>query len=424
MTRTAAVAGGGIAGLVAARDLALAGWRVHLHERTDRLGGTVASARLDDGDGGSIALDVGAESFATRTDAVAGLSDELGLERVAPIAEGAWLVGPAGAHPLPRTGLLGIPGDLREPGVRAVLGRAGVLRARLDRRMPVRVDDDASLAEVVIARMGHRVLDRLVAPVAGGVYSTPPERMPLAVAAPGLAQAMRETGSLGAAVARQRAAAAGTAVAGLRGGMHTLVDALAADLERFGATVHLGSELPGPGAADLTVLAGAPAVEGAGSLVIVTLLLDAPQLDARPRGTGVLVARGLTAAKALTHSSAKWPWLAEMLPAGRHVVRLSYPSPALEGEELIDLALAEAGRLLGASLDRAALVSAHLQTWAAPAASAAHPLSPAADDRDDVVRIGTAVAGTGLARVVAHARSTLAERGLTSQERSGRMDDR
>ncbi|GMA29371.1 protoporphyrinogen/coproporphyrinogen oxidase [Arenivirga flava] len=327
MTRTAAVAGGGIAGLVAARDLARAGWRVHLHERTQRLGGTVASALLDDGAGGSIALDVGAESFATRTDAVAGLAEELGLERVAPIAEGAWLVGPAGAHPLPRTGLLGIPGDLAEPGVRAVLGRAGVLRARLDRHLPVRVDDDASLAEVVIARMGHRVLDRLVAPVAGGVYSTPPERMPLAVAAPGLAEAMRETGSLGAAVARQRAAAAGTAVAGLRGGMHTLVEALAADLERLGATVHLGSDLPGPGAADLTVLAGAPTTTDSGSLVIATLLLDAPALDTRPRGTGVLVARRLTAAKALTHSSAKWPWLAEALPAGRHVVRLSYPSP-------------------------------------------------------------------------------------------------
>lgn len=421
MTRTAAVAGGGIAGLVAARDLARAGWRVHLHERTQRLGGTVASALLDDGAGGSIALDVGAESFATRTDAVAGLAEELGLERVAPVAEGAWLVGPAGAHPLPRTGLLGIPGDLDEPGVRAVLGRVGVLRARLDRRLPVRVDDDASLAEVVIARMGHRVLDRLVAPVAGGVYSTPPERMPLALAAPGLAQAMRETGSLGAAVARQRAAAAGTAVAGLRGGMHTLVDALAADLERLGAVVHLGSELPGPGAADLTVLAGAPTTAGSGSLVIATLLLDAPALDARPRGTGVLVARRLTAAKALTHSSAKWPWLAEALPPGRHVVRLSYPSPAVDGDELVDLALAEAGRLLGTALDRTMLVSSHLQTWATPAPAGAHPL---ADDADGVVRIGTAVAGTGLARVVAHARRTLAERGLTSQDPSGRMDDR
>ncbi len=332
--------------------------------------------------------------------------------------------GASPANLLPRTGLLGIPGDLDEPGVRAVLGRAGVLRARLDRHLPVRVDDDASLAEVVIARMGHRVLDRLVAPVAGGVYSTPPERMPLAVAAPGLAEAMRETGSLGAAVARQRAAAAGTAVAGLHGGMHTLVEALAADLGRLGATVHLGSELPGPGAADLTVLAGAPTA-GPGSLVIATLLLDAPALDARPRGTGVLVARRLTAAKALTHSSAKWPWLAEALPAGRHVVRLSYPSPALDGEELVDLALGEAGRLLGTPIDRTMLVSSHLQPWATPAPAGAHPLAEdGADDADGVVRIGTAVAGTGLARVVAHARRTLAERGLTSQDPSGRMDDR
>ncbi|WP_284233404.1 hypothetical protein [Arenivirga flava] len=67
-------------------------------------------------------------------------------------------------------------------------------------------------------------------------------------------------------------------------------------------------------------------------------------------------------------------------------------------------------------------MSSHLQTWATPAPAGAHPV--ASDDAEDVVRIGTAVAGTGLARVVAHARRTLAERGLTSQEPSGRMDDR
>ena len=63
----------------------------------------------------------------------------------------------------------------------------------------------------------------------------------------------------------------------------------------------------------------------AASVELVTLVLDAPALDAAPRGTGVLVAAGTpgVTAKALTHSTAKWPWLAE-LAGGRHVVRLSY----------------------------------------------------------------------------------------------------
>src|SRR5690606_7142858 len=59
-------------------------------------------------------------------------------------------------------------------------------------------------------------------------------------------------------------------------------------------------------------------------VAIASLVLDAPALDAAPRGTGVLAQPGLTRAKALTHASTKWDWLAQALPAGRHVVRLSY----------------------------------------------------------------------------------------------------
>jgi oxygen-dependent protoporphyrinogen oxidase len=59
---------------------------------------------------------------------------------------------------------------------------------------------------------------------------------------------------------------------------------------------------------------------------LVTLVVDQPQLDAAPRGTGVLVAPqspGIQA-KALTHATAKWGWLADRTGPGTHVLRLSY----------------------------------------------------------------------------------------------------
>ncbi|RFA07833.1 hypothetical protein B7R54_00355 [Subtercola boreus] len=65
---------------------------------------------------------------------------------------------------------------------------------------------------------------------------------------------------------------------------------------------------------------------GSSAVTLATLVLDAPELDAAPRGTGVLVAEDVRSvgAKALTHATAKWPWLAAAAGPGRHVVRLSY----------------------------------------------------------------------------------------------------
>ena len=107
------------------------------------------------------------------------------------------------------------------------------------------------------------------------------------------------------AVRSLRASApAGSAVQGIAGGLHVLVDALVADLEAHGGTVRTGCDrgVPGRRRADRWVLATPSAVDLLGLTVgrpdpgaqvtLVTLVLDAPALDAAPRGTGVLVARG------------------------------------------------------------------------------------------------------------------------------------
>jgi oxygen-dependent protoporphyrinogen oxidase len=169
-------------------------------------------------------------------------------------------------------------------------------------------------------------------------------------------------------------------------------------------------------------LAGLQTDPGA-DIVLVTLVLDAPELDGAPRGTGVLVARGVTGvrAKALTHATAKWGWLAEAAGPGRHVVRLSYgragedaPLPA-DPASLADLALRDAAAVLGVPL-RADQVRATARVrWrqGLPVPSAAHrrtvqQVRDAVAEVPGLAVVGAWVSGNGLASVVPDARATAA----------------
>ncbi|HCC39923.1 MAG TPA: protoporphyrinogen oxidase, partial [Arthrobacter bacterium] len=97
----AVVLGGGISGLLAARELAAAGRTVTVLEATASWGGCVGNHVV-----AGLTLDSGAESFATRSPAVAELAGELGLggNIVAPRPGGAWVQLPDGPRELPKTG--------------------------------------------------------------------------------------------------------------------------------------------------------------------------------------------------------------------------------------------------------------------------------------------------------------------------------
>lgn len=243
------VIGGGIGGLIAARECAKVGMRVTLLEETDAVGGAIRRADL-----GGVVVDAGAESFATRGGHVRELLEELGLTDriVAPEGGGAWLVGipGVGAAPLPVGGILGIPANPFQDDVRRVIGWSGAWRAYLDRvRPPLTIGHQASLGKLVSSRMGAKVRDRLVAPVTTGVYSASPDDVDVDVAAPGLNAALTRVGSLSGAVEALRDAAQsaaktpGAAVEGLAGGMSVLVDALVEDLLRLGADVRTGARV-------------------------------------------------------------------------------------------------------------------------------------------------------------------------------------
>lgn len=488
-TTDVVVVGGGVAGLVSALECAKIGLKVTLLERRDVLGGCVGRIELD-----GLVLDSGAESFATRGGAVAELIAELGLADAveSPNPAGAWLVWPTGgqrgvgakldAAPLPKTGMLGIPANPLGDDVRRIIGWNGSSRAYLDRLKPIlRIGRAHSLGELVRDRMGEAVLNRLVTPISAGVYSTNPDDLDLDVVAPGLNEAMTRTGSLSGGVGQLlEERKAGTAVQGLAGGMHTLVDALLAQLARFDVDLVTGADVTDLARTDdgwrvsatvaaaaretepETELAAEPthdaatasggstfvvdarfallaspaaasrhllveALEGwsevsewraAASVEIVTLVLDAPALDDAPRGTGVLVAADATGvtAKALTHSTAKWSWLAARAE-GRHVVRLSYgragePNPldGLSDADLRALVLADASALLGVALDDAAIRALGRAAWRDALSQATigqrdrvRALEEALAAEPGIEVTGSWVAGTGLASVVPHA---------------------
>ncbi len=448
------VLGGGIGGLTVALDLARAGLRPLVLEAGAVPGGVVSSHTV-----GGLTLDAGAESFAVGRPATAALIDDLGLTDrvVSPSPVGAWVRHAGGAAPLPALAYLGIPGHPWAADVRRIIGLPGSFRALLDRVRPVRAAEGSpgSLGALVRQRMGRRVLDRLVEPVAGGVYAADPDTLDLGIVAPGLPAALRRTGSLAAAARELRGAGGrpGSAVASLIGGLHTLVPALVDGVTAAGGMVRTGVRvdalsastaggwlvatdagefradrvvlaLPAPASAQLLAAARLPAVSAVDVLAqpvspvaLVTLVIDDARLDAAPRGTGILVSARVRGprAKALTHATAKWPWLAATAGPGRHVLRLSYgrgPADRLPGDaDLPGLALADAVDLLGVPLPAGALVDADVVHWdaALPVPRPGHAdtvatLRTAAAPAGLTV-VGSAVAGTGLGAVIGDARA-------------------
>lgn len=159
---------------------------------------------------------------------------------------------------------------------------------------------------------------------------------------------------------------------------------------------------------------------------LVTIVLDEPALDAAPRGSGLLVAPGSTLhAKALTHATAKWAWLADRAREHgehRHVVRLSFgrqgeadATSALTDEELLSTALRDASAMLGVQLDPGSVRGFHRISWTGTQPTAARgqrerstAIREAVAEVPDLAVTGAWLSGTGLASVVPDAHEAAA----------------
>lgn len=420
---TAVVIGGGLAGLVTARELLRRGEPVTLYEAANRLGGLVRPTRM-----GNTVLDGGAEAFALRTSVVGDLCAELGLDVSEPAGQ-PHIWWPEAPHRWPMAnGVLGIPGSLDDPSLAALTPAERVIAAR-DLHMGGDVAaDETRLGPLVEARLGPAVVERLVEPVTRCVHGLAARDMDVDLMAPGLRGAMRQHGSLMAAVAAVRTPGAAV-VAQPVGGLHRLVEALATDIERLGGRIHTGHALlnwqacedgwrihtrAGVLHADRVVLAvgGGAAAEMLallGEVVDVppthpsfqaVVALTHPGLAAGPVGSGIIVGRPdeRLRARALTHYSLKWPWAAR---EGQHLVRIAYGEAPSRQQVVADASL-----LMGVELTEDDVSGFEVLRWEMPRAITAEAraaLGRQLSVYEGLTVTGAWVAGNGIAAVVAAA---------------------
>jgi oxygen-dependent protoporphyrinogen oxidase len=452
MARTVAVIGGGISGLAAAWELCRpgAGVEVTLLEGSDRVGGKL---RLEDV--GGVRIDVGAESVLARRPEALALFEELGISDLTthPAAVGASIVSRGRRWPMPRGTVMGVPSD--PESVRGLLSDEEVQRLASEVVHDAH-DGDVSVGDLVDARLGPAVTDRLVEPLLAGVYAGHAREISAEQAVPALAAAARAGRPL-LDVAREAVTAAASGpmaalpvFATLVGGLGRLPEVMSRELTGAGVDIRTGCvvrELRREGSAwlvttgptiaavteryDAVVLAtpaapaarllrdvaGEAALALAGleyaSMAIVTLALDGPAPEAIDGSSGFLVppTEPLTI-KASTFSSVKWPWLAAAHPErtylrasiGRHREEASLQRG---DDELVEVALTDLHAVLGDGLPGPA--ATHVQRWGGglPQYAVGHRsrLAPTRDLPPGLALCGAAYDGVGIPACIASGRA-------------------
>ena len=368
-----AVVGGGITGLATAWYLRSGAWpsppEVTVLEAGARPGGKIRTEAL-----AGVPVEVGPDTFLARVPWATDLARELGLgeDLVAPATGEAFVWHEGRLLPLPRGTVLGVPITARALLSTPLLSPKGRARAALDlvlpRRPPPRADP--SVAEVVGARLGREVLDRLVEPLVGGIHAGRADTLSLRSAARPLASAAERHRSMLLGLRAQRGdQGSGPVFLSVAGGMARLVERLAASLD--GADLRLATAVralvaedgrwrvvcdPGPDVVADAVVLTVPAFACASLLagvapaaaeeleqiryasVVAATLGYRPEALSRPlTGSGFLVPRVASESAdgwfrygpgplltACTFSSVKWPALAESglvllrASAGRH----------------------------------------------------------------------------------------------------------
>lgn len=365
--RRAVVIGAGISGLTAAYEYLQysPGSSVTVYEASDRLGGLLKSSTL----GGAVeSADVGAEASLYVRPETRGLAETLGLEAVYPSREHSSQLFVGGRmQAMPKGTLMGVPGDPR--ALDGILSADEIARAEAEQLTPSGAGD-VSVGDFIASRLGDAVVDKVLDPLIGGVYSGRCRDLSMQATVPALLQAHRDGTSVLDTV--RDALAARTATSGanvpgtqkksappvfmtLRGGISALITALADDVRSRGGQINTGAQAVSANRADdgwQVLFAGGEQVRVDDLIIAVPAYAAAEILRGEaPRAAQLLAevpyasSAVITAVidlveplngsgflipptedrfiKASTYASNKWPWLDDVLPEGRAVVRMS-----------------------------------------------------------------------------------------------------
>lgn len=208
------IIGGGAAGLGAAykvRRAAEAGHEVDclLVEKSDRLGGKIATDIVPDPAGGTYVVDGGSDAFISGKPAVGRIARMLGIademvpaceenkktlivkgERLIEMPDGIMMFAPTKLVPLATTPLYSWPAKFRMA--------ADLVIPRKERwaEGETAQQHDETLEDFVVRRMGRESLDRLAEPLVGGVHASDPGQMSLAATFPNFLEMEQQFGSL------------------------------------------------------------------------------------------------------------------------------------------------------------------------------------------------------------------------------------
>ena len=247
-----AVLGGGVAGLVAARQLAPRN-DVTLFEAAPHPGGKLVTVAFR-----GRPLDPGPDAFIRRNPAGVALALELGLggELIEPAARGRGARHARRTASSPREA-----GDRHPDGPPGAVVLTGALTAgdvaRRGRSPPRPVAlaagarawcadpaGDPSVGEVIAPRLGRAVLDGLVDPLVGGINASNVDSLSFAAALPQLVPLVNNSSSLMRALRPLASPGAGPGTpslfAGLEGGLARLATALVDEARRLGVELALG----------------------------------------------------------------------------------------------------------------------------------------------------------------------------------------
>ena len=232
MSGRTVIIGGGITGLSAAHQLHQQGDDFVLLEASQRVGGKVAGGPVA-GSALEFDVDCAADGFLAREPEMADLCRELGLgdDLVSPTSSGAFIWVDGALRPIPQS-VLGVPLEPDELSAGGIVSAEGIaeLKTRGLADHPGLVGD-ATVGEVVRARAGDEVFERLVDPLLGGINAGNADNLSITAGARTLAEAARRGGSFIKALREQRASVApGPVFHGVKGGTQRVIDALHGEL--------------------------------------------------------------------------------------------------------------------------------------------------------------------------------------------------